>query len=316
MSFWVTTGLSETPSMVVTLLMFMIFGIFYRYRTYLNHDIRMVSAGLGIVLLTTLLFVAGRDTNLYVSLFFMVFYWAVFRRWKQRLIIGLSFLALFFTVGELIKVSVVRWNFPIGNTLLIRILPDDDLRKLFQTRYHLPSDDQVMPCANARYVDPCPEESKMEIARWTETYGLSAFKHFLVTNPGYSIGTWLAAWDHSQENLWRLESQPGYYADERVRDKQLNPFIFSFPGFVSLPLAGGILLFGCLVLRQNPLILLCMIHAGIIGFIAFHGDPFEIGRHSQQSAMTLKIALLLAIIHVYPMIKAYYRSTQRDKGLQ
>jgi hypothetical protein len=63
--------------------------------------------------------------------------------------------------------------------------------------------------------------------------------------------------------------------------------------------------FGILFLQENPLILLAVAHAFMIGIFSFHGDAMEVSRHAQQAGMTIKIAFLLCMLQLYITIKNY-----------
>jgi len=204
-----------------------------------------------------------------------------------------------------------RWKMPLANTVMRGIIPDEGLRRLFQKEYHFPQDDLIMPCSgkfawedipNKKYIvdlqhlksrpgDPVPKD-------WVSRYGMTAYIDFLFHHAGDVIQSWIGDWVLYNSDLW------GYAGGNiKVADKKLNAFLFTFPGDVSFFMAFLIFLFGIYYLKQNPLVLLCVLHAWMIGFISLIGDATEWSRHYQQASMTLKISFLLFILHVYAKIR-------------
>lgn len=190
------------------------------------------------------------------------------------------------------------------------IIPDQDLRQLFQKKYNLPPDERIMPFAGKfAYEDAPNKEIIVDLQHrqsrpgaplpedWVSRYGMSAYASYLISHAGDVIQGWIEDWDVYNSDLWRYASR-----NKRMRNKKLNHFLFSFPGHVSFFMAILILLFAIRHFKENPLILLCLAHAFVIGFISLIGDVAERGRHCQQASMTLKIAFLLFILHAYGKI--------------
>ena len=299
--FWVTNAMSETLSIAATLIVIALFSLVICFRQNIfDHPLRAYLV-LVALFFTTILLISARDTNMYFIPILILFYWGFLPKCRHKAILIVGMVLIFGVFSWAADMSG-RWEFSLFNTLTHRIIPDDDLRRIFQQKYDFPPDEQALPCENIWASYPCP--NKETIKKWIRRTGAEAYKHFLVTNPVYAFREWLKAWDEMQEELWSLDFKPVYYADAVIRNKKLNPLVFNFPGNISLPLAIAIGLMGLLFLKKNPLILFCLFHFLSQSFIAFHGDAMEVPRHCQQAAMTLKIAAVLCTIQLFLALKA------------
>lgn len=299
-AFWVTNAMSETLSIASTMLTIALFAfVTSSRRQILLHPGRGYLT-LGGIFLTTILLLGARDTNMYFIPFLVLFYWFFLPKIRQKAILALGLCLIFLAFSKGADISG-RWEFSLFNTVTHRILPDEKLRRTFQQKYQFPSDEHVMSCENVWASHPCPD--KKIIGAWIRQYGAESYKKFLLTHPAYAFREWLKAWDEMQAELWHLDFKPVYYADESIRSKKLNPLVFNFPGNISLPMMFAVGLIGLLFLKENPLILFCLLHSLSQSFIAFHGDAMEVSRHCQQSAMTLKLALILCAIQLFLRLK-------------
>ncbi|PID57425.1 hypothetical protein CSB45_07860 [candidate division KSB3 bacterium] len=299
-AFWVTNAMSETLSIALTLLNIALFAYVASSPRNITTALWKGNLLLGGIVVSTILLIGARDTNMYFIPVLVLFYWRYLPQRGQRIFLVLGLLLIFITFNKGADLSG-RWEFSLFNTLTRRIIPDEDLRRLFQQRYQLPSDDRIMSCQNVWASYSCPGKKTLET--WIRHHGPEAYKHFLITHPLYAFQEWIKAWDEMQEELWTLDFKPSYYADPLIREKKLNPFVFNFPGNISLPLMLAIALTGVLFLAENPLILFCLLHALNQSFIAFHGDAMEVPRHCQQSAMTLKLAAVLCALQLFLDLK-------------
>jgi hypothetical protein len=217
------------------------------------------------------------------------------------------FAALFFLHnGTMVRAE--RWKGPLANVLMKRIIPNSYARTLFQREYHLPGDDIVKPAA--RKWASSEFEGKDEIYSidgenddWVSRHGLSSYRNYLITHPRRVISEWIGHWSFYNQGYWRLGLKPG----GRYR---LNNLIFSFPGDVSFAFALLALAAGLVFLRENPLISLAMLHAFVIGFVAYHGDAMEVERHFQQASMTMRISFLILVVLLYGIVKDYLQSEE------
>ena len=303
MSLWLSCALTEVPSIVTTLGIITMFAVCFRYRAMLSQRPLVMYCALVMVVISAILFATARDVNAYFLPCLALFYWGVLPRWREKLMLAACLLAIFIGLSATFK-YYGRWGFPMGQVMQQRILPNNQLRRYFQQYYHFPKDEQVMSCAKLYFQQPC--QGKETLKAWIEAYGLASYQDFLLKHPVYVLTEWLNAWDAYQQNLWILDFVPEYYADAKVRAKTLNAFIFSFPGAISLQMAGLLCLWGLLWLRKNPVIIFCLLHSCLVGILAFHGDSAEVPRHYQQPAMTLKIAFLLCLVHLYQIITSHF----------
>jgi hypothetical protein len=140
---------------------------------------------------------------------------------------------------------------------------------------------------------------------WVSKHGLESYKNFLITHPGYVLSEWMKHWNGYNADFWRWTLRRG----PRHR---LNHMIFSFPGWISFFGAVLLLLSGFLLLRENPLISLTVLHSMVIGIIAYHGDAMELERHLQQAAMTLRFSFLILVVVLYKIVKSYIERTSEN----
>jgi hypothetical protein len=306
MSLWLICALSETPAIVLTLALLSSYGFSFLYKNTLNNHKGRTLFFIALNVLVIFLFSFSRDTNLYFLPCLALFYFLIFKEIKYKIAISFFILAIFFLHSTSLKHSD-RWKLPLGNVVMRGIIPNEELRQLFQIKYHLPPDELIMPCSgkfayedvpNKNYIVNFQSDNKNSQPQdWVSRYGMQAYKNYLLTHPGNIIAGWIDEWDIYNSNLWHYTQ-----TDDKANEKKLNSFLFGFPGSVSFFAAILIFLFGILYIKENPLVLLAFFHAAVIGIISYAGDATEWGRHYQQASMTLKIAFLLFILHAYSKI--------------
>jgi len=315
-NLWLSCALSELPAIVMTLMLFSLYGLLYVGRPYLEKSVLIRASAIVVTGLVLFFYTFTRDTNMYFLFVFMVFVVPIFRGWSARTLTVLLIAGLFFGHHSALKTSG-RWKYPLANVIMWRILPDAGLRGLFQEDYHLPADALVLPCANKWAYDHCPGKEILVTCRtcgnyrehphdWVSLYGMGAYSHFLLTHPGYVLGLWIRHWNIYNAELWS-------YAPDKVKSRRLNDVLFRFPGSISLVSVVATLLFGCIFLRKYPMILLALGHACIMGLVSLHGDVMEFVRHYQQAAMTLKISYVLCLVHMYGEVKVLLLKYVGDK---
>jgi hypothetical protein len=299
---WLTIAQSETPAMVATILTIAAYAYGYGRRDMWRRDGFRANAFLGLVVVSTVLFSFSRDTNLYFLPVLAVFYLLVFQRRRERVLVTCGIAAIFFLHSWTMERSG-RWKFSLANVLFQRVIPDEELRSLFQERYDLPEDDLIMPAAN-HWASEEFENKKVlfdpdgDGADWVSRHGLSAYKRFLLTHPRFAISEWYGGWNAYNANFYRWTLRPG-------RRYRLHPILHSFPGHISFLGATLVLVGGVLFLQDNPVLSLTALHAFIIGLVAYHGDAMEVERHLQQAAMTLRFSYLLLLPHLYGAIRSH-----------
>lgn len=299
---WLTVAQSETPTIVATILMIAAYAYGYGHRDAWRRDGWRAKAYLGLVVVSTVLFSFSRDTNMYFLPVLAVFYLLVFQTRRERVVVTCVVAVTFFLHSWTMERSG-RWKFSLANVLFQRVIPDEELRPLFQERYDLPEDDLVMPAANHWASE---EFENKEIlfdpdgngADWVSRHGLSAYKRFLLTHPRRVISEWYGGWNAYNADFYRWTLRRG-------RRYRLHPILHSFPGRISFLGATLVLVGGVLFLQHNPLLSLTALHAFIIGLVAYHGDAMEVERHMQQAAMTLRFSYLLLLPHLYGAIRGH-----------
>ncbi|MBN2382800.1 hypothetical protein JXQ70_07950 [bacterium] len=301
-NLWLSCALSETPAIVLTLLVFSFLAIIYASRQQINARTGMDSILVVFMAVLLFLYTFVRDTNVYFLPCILLFSLLVFHKMSARILIVALVLSIMGGHYYALKKSE-RWKYPLANVIMWRILPHTEWRHVFQQKYQLPPDELVMGCAEKWAYETCPNKELLVTCRscnndrpdardWISSYGLWAYQHFLITHPGYVFEVLLNHWDLYNADLW-------WYAPHRIQKRKLNEFMFDFPGKITKIHALLIVLFGLVFFKKNPLILLLIAHTGIIGLASVHGDVMEFTRHCQQAALTLKIAYVLTILQVY-----------------
>jgi hypothetical protein len=249
--------------------------------------------------------IGTRETNVYLGLMvagLLVLIGIFYKR--QRFYWGVSiFLVLFGYINMQISEvpTIPRWLYPLTNTLLNRILPNEEFFNYFQKR-GLDTSPELMSLSGelahsgdfAVFNDP----ALTYVEEWLYQKGKATYVHFLLDHPAYTLTSPLK----NIQDLLAPDEVPSY-APESYRSSAA--WLFEgvlFPGSLWLLLvlalaafisslatnswqASGVfwLLLGCLGLAIPHL------------YIVWHGDAAEVGRHAIQASIQLRLSLWLLL---------------------
>ncbi len=250
--------------------------------------------------------IGARETNVYLSLIvagILVVAGLFYKR--QRFYWAVSALLVWFCVFNL-QISetptLPRWLYPLTNTILHRILPEEEFVQYFEAR-GMPVTPDLLALGGG-YADSggfavFNNGALDEMERWLYKRGKDVYIRFLLDHPAYTI---FSPW----QNLGALLA-PGDlrgYAPQQYDP----PLAWLFGGLLfpdSLWLAALLALAALTaglrgkVWRSGPLAWL------VIGFLAlflphfylaWHGDAAEVGRHAIQASIQVRLGLWLSLL--------------------
>lgn len=246
-----------------------------------------------------------RETNVYLGILvaaILVIIGLFYRR--QRFYWGVSALLILFSAVNL-QISEVptlpRWLYPLTNTLLNRILPEEDYFSYFQARGLDPSPELLalsggLADSSDFAVFNDPDLSYVE--EWLFRKGKQTYVRFLLDHPLYTL---TAPWQQVYELLAPqdlLHYAPGSYRAPLAW--LFGGLLFPGPLWLLLALACAALYS---VLRARPwrtsqafwLFLVCLTLSFPHLYIVWHGDAAEVGRHAIQASVQLRLALWLML---------------------
>jgi hypothetical protein len=246
-----------------------------------------------------------RETNLYLSLIVAIILVAlgVFKR-RQRIYWAVSTVLVLFGILNL-QLSEVptlpRWLYPLTNTLLNRILPDEEYLSYFQAR-GLDTPPELMALsggfANSGDFAVYNNPALSGVEDWLFRKGKDTYTRFLIDHPLY---TFTAPWQDVQESL--ASSEVARYAPGTFR--QFEDWLFEgllFPRSLGkLAVLAVAALAGMLwakTWREAPLFWLVL--AVMVLFIphfylVWHGDAAEVPRHAIQASIQLRLSSWLLL---------------------
>jgi hypothetical protein len=247
-----------------------------------------------------------RETNVYIGLLVAALLFLVGLAYKrQRFYWALSVLLVLFAYVNL-QISEIptipRWLYPLTNTLLHRILPEEEFLAYFEAS-GLPVSAQLLSLsggfANSADFAVFNHHALNEVETWLYRRGKDVYIRFLLDHPVYTL---TSPWQHVRELLAPQDLMS--YASERYKPalNWLFEGIF-FPRSLWLVLALAV---SALIatLRANPwqrkpvfwLILGFWVLFFPNFYLAWLGDAAEVGRHAIQASIQLRLALWLHLL--------------------
>ncbi len=249
--------------------------------------------------------IGTRETNLYLGLLVAVILAAlgIFRK-RQRFYWAVStFLVLFGLFNlQLSEVPTLpRWLYPLTNTLLNRILPNEEFLGYFRA-HGLDTPLELMALSGglansgdfAVYNDP----ALASVEDWLYRKGKDTYIRFLIDHPLYTL---TAPWQDARTSL--ASSEIASYAPGNFR--QVAIWLFDgllFPrslGMLAvLAIAALAVTLGANTWRAGPVFWLVL--AALVLFfphfyLAWHGDAAEVPRHAIQASIQLRLSLWLLL---------------------
>ena len=259
--------------------------------------------------------IGTRETNVYLSLMtagILVLVGLFYKR--QRFYWAVSALLIFFCyinmqISEM--PTLPRWLYPLTNTILYRILPNEEFTDYFEY-FGMPTTPKLLSLSGgfadsdhfAVFNDPALDDME----RWLYKRGKDVYVQFLIAHPVYTLAS---PWQHLDELL--APSDLRSYAPERYSPPMAQLFgeVF-FPNSLWLVL---VLILTTIVLtnRANSwrhsrafwLILGSLVLFFPHFYLAWHGDAAEVGRHAIQASVQLRLSLWLLLLLAFDTMMAH-----------
>jgi len=244
-----------------------------------------------------------RETNVYLNLLVagVLFFVGLFYK-HQRFYWGVTVLLVLFGYVNL-QISEVptipRWLYPLTNTILHRILPNEEFTHYFEAR-GMPITPKLLSLsgglADSEYFAVFNNPALDGMERWLYKRGKDAYIRFLIDHPVYTL---TSPWQHVDELL--APQELGSYAPDRYA-----PTLAWVFGGIFIPSLWLVLLFVLVVLvmtwMTKPFSSAFWLLLGLLVlfiphfYLVWHGDAAEIGRHAIQASVQLRLAIWLIML--------------------
>ena len=261
--------------------------------------------------------IGTRETNVYLSLmiagilalvglFFkrQRFYWAV-----SAALVGFCMVNM--QISEV--PTIPRWLYPLTNTVLHRILPDEEYLSFFEAN-GMPAPPELLSLsggfANSGEFAIFNNPALNDVEDWLYRKGKDTYVQFLLAHPTYTL---TAPWLHAHEVLAPTDFLS--YAPQPVAPPMAWAFENIFFAHQLWLLALLALMTTIAVMQAAPwkagsfwlafiFLLLFFPHF----YLVWHGDAAEVGRHAIQASVQLRLALwLLLLLTLDKIVKNDYR---------
>jgi len=249
--------------------------------------------------------IGTRETNVYLSLmiagilvlvglFFkrQRFYWAV-----SAILIG--FCAVNMQISEV--PTIPRWLYPLTNTVLNRILPDEEFLSFFEAN-GMPAPPELLLLSGglahdgdfAVFNDPALND----VEAWLYRKGKDTYVQFLLYHPLYTL---TSPWSHARELLAPTDILS--YAPPR----SLPPLAWMFETLVFMSPLWLLVVFALVTvvvaIKAWPwkfnafwLVFVFLMLFFPHFYLVWHGDAAEVGRHAVQVSVQLRLSLWLLFV--------------------
>lgn len=257
--------------------------------------------------------IGTRETNVYLSLMtagILVLVSLVYKR--QRFYWALSVLLIFFGYINM-QISEVptipRWLYPLTNTVLNRILPNEEFLAFFEAK-GMPVPPELLALsggfANSEDFAVFNNPALDDIERWLYKRGKEVYVRFLIRHPVYTLTD---PWIHVDEILEPKEL-PSYTPE------QYKPVLGWLFGPLLYPNSIWLVLFLSLATVTTTIItkpwqgsrVFWLILGVLVLFfphfyLVWHGDAAEVGRHAIQASVQLRLSLWLLLLLALDLIE-------------
>jgi len=249
--------------------------------------------------------IGTRETNVYLSLMIAGilvlvgllykrgrFYWAL-----SAILVGFCMVNM--QISEV--PTIPRWLYPLTNTILNRILPDEEFTSYFAARGMPVSQDLLSlsgGLANSEYFAIFNNQALNDMEDWLYRKGKNTYIRFLIDHPVYTL---TSPWLHIREMLVATEFYT--YAPRPALPPlawALENFIFLHPlwllGLLAFVTTIAVLRSKLWKERSSWLVIIFLALFFPHFYLVWHGDAAEIGRHAIQASVQLRLALWLSLL--------------------
>jgi hypothetical protein len=247
-----------------------------------------------------------RETNVYLGLLvagLLLFVGMIYKHQRFYWAVGVLLVFFGYVNMQISEVPTIpRWLYPLTNTVLHRILPNDEFLRYFEAK-GLPVSAKLLSLsggfADSENFAVFNNSALDEVERWLYKRGKEVYIRFLIDHPVYTL---TSPWQQIHELLAPQVLMS--YAPERY----VPLFTCLFGGLFFLDSLWLLLLISALTLvvtlvakswRGSPAFWL------VLGFLVlffphfylvWHGDAAEVGRHAVQASVQLRLSLWLLFL--------------------
>jgi hypothetical protein len=250
--------------------------------------------------------IGTRETNVYLGLMIAGILVLVGLAYKHQRFYWAVSVALFLFCYINLQISEIptlpRWLYPLTNTLLNRIVPNEEYLSYFEG-HGLPISPELMSLSGgmaksgdfAVYNDPALNEVEF----WLYRKGKNIYVQFLISHPVYTL---TEPWIHIDEQLEPVGLTA--YAPKTYRPVLGTLFgMLFYPNSLWLVLLLAILMLFFTVRSaawrdSKPFWLLIFFLLLFLPhfYLVWHGDAAEVGRHAVQASVQLRLVLWLLLL--------------------
>jgi hypothetical protein len=249
--------------------------------------------------------IGARDTNIYLGLLIaaiLILTGSVFRRHRYYWAVSVLLILLSLVNMQIAEMPTLpRWLYPLTNTVLHRILPNEEFMKYFKSNEMPVSTELLALSGGLAYSDNFAvfnSPALNDVEKWLFKYGKQVYVRFLLAHPLYTL---ISPWQNIND-LLGTEGLTGYAPDN------YNPILeWWFGGLypnslwlmLLLSLTGIAGSLWTKPWREQQRTFLLMTGFLTLFFphfyLVWHGDADEVARHAIQASLQLRLSLWLLL---------------------
>jgi len=258
-------------------------------------------------ILSALALALCRDSNAYLVLMLGAlaailasFRAAQRRSWWPAAGLALGFTSTFLVVNASADAGM-RWEYPLTNVIVSRVLPDPVKLAAFRAE-GMPNLARLRPRRPRRAYGT--DRSLAPFRSWLSEHGKQAYERFLISSPGYLLA------EPNVADL--LGSDVERYVPRGMQDNMppLLERLWSRDAWLVHLIIVVSLSVACVAMpaaRRNYLAMIGICLAVLVlphGLLIWHGDAMETARHGLQAVFQLRVALILLLLALADILLA------------
>lgn len=249
--------------------------------------------------------IGTRDTNIYLSLLIAAILFlagSIFRTHRYYWAVSVLLVLLSLVNMQIAEMPTLpRWLYPLTNTVLYRILPNEEFLKYFESNEMPVSTELLALSGGLAYSDNFAvfnSPALNDVEKWLFKYGKQVYVRFLLDHPFYTL---LSPWQ-SIDDLLGTDKLTGYAPDHYNPILgwwfgSLYPSSLGLMGLLSLIVIASSLWTKPWHEQQRTFLLM----TGFLTlffphfYLVWHGDADEVARHAIQASLQLRLSLWLLL---------------------
>jgi len=249
--------------------------------------------------------IGTRETNVYLSLMIagiLVLFGLFFKHQRFYWVVSVALIGFSMLNMQISEIPTIpRWLYPLTNTVVNRIVPDEEYLAFFVDR-GLPISPELLSLsgglANSSDFAIFNDPTLNDVENWLSRKGKDTYVQFLLSHPVYTL---TSPWKNIREILAPTDILS--YAPRFIIPPlswALENLVFMHPLWL---LAVFTLATAPIVIWVRPwnskafwLVFIFLILFFPHFYLAWHGDAAEVGRHAIQASVQLRLALWLLLL--------------------